>query len=64
VIGKICMDMLMLDVSALDHVQQGDVGVVFDDVQRLLAMAESLDTIPYEIMTGISERVHRLYVRE
>lgn len=63
-VGKVCMDMLMLDVSEVPEVQEGDEAILFDDIASMLFLAERLQTIPYELMTGISERVHRVYVRE
>ena len=56
-VGDICMDMTMLDVSGLD-VKEGDEVTVFGDVEK---MAASIDTIPYELLTGISQRVKRVY---
>lgn len=56
-IGDICMDMTMLDVSGLE-VQEGDEVTVFGDVEKLAA---SIGTIPYELLTGISQRVKRVY---
>jgi len=45
-------------------VQEGDEAILFDDIESMLKLAERLQTIPYELMTGISERVHRVYIRE
>jgi alanine racemase len=36
---------------------------LFDDVPSLLELARRIETIPYELMTGISERVHRIYIQ-
>lgn len=63
-VGRVCMDMLMLDVTSLPNVQEGDEAVIFDDVPSMLAMAQRMNTIPYELMTGISDRVHRVYIHE
>ena len=63
-VGKVCMDMLMLDVTSLPNIQEGDEAVIFDDVPSILEMAERMNTIPYELMTGISDRVHRVYIHE
>ncbi|MFM7388419.1 MAG: alanine racemase [Bacteroidota bacterium] len=63
-VGKVCMDMLMLDVTHLPEVKEGDEAVLFDDKASLLTLAQRLNTIPYEVMTGISDRVHRVYIRE
>jgi len=56
-VGDICMDMTMLDVSGLD-VKEGDEVTVFGNVEKL---AKTIGTIPYELLTGISQRVKRVY---
>jgi len=62
-IGSICMDMCMLEVTGLD-VKTGDEVVVFDDVLTIEMLAEQIQTIPYEILTNISQRVKRVYFYE
>jgi len=62
-IGSICMDMCMLDVTGLD-VKTGDEVVVFNDVLPIAELAEQIHTIPYEILTNISQRVKRVYFYE
>jgi alanine racemase len=62
-IGSICMDMCMLDVTGLD-VKNGDEVVVFNDVLTIATLAEQIHTIPYEILTNISQRVKRVYFYE
>ncbi|MFT4703584.1 MAG: alanine racemase [Bradymonadia bacterium] len=67
VVGQVCMDVTMLDVSAVDDVSAGDEVVVFDDATVGLGVAEHAalaGTIPYEILTRISERVRRVFRRE
>jgi len=64
VIGSICMDMTMIDVTAIKDVQEGDEVIVFGKELPLQKLAEWADTIPYEIMTGISQRVKRVYFEE
>jgi alanine racemase len=64
VIGTVCMDMTMIDVTSIPNVQEGDEVIIFGKeipVQQLAAWA---GTIPYEIMTGISQRVKRVYFEE
>lgn len=63
IIGNICMDMTMLDVTNLD-VKEGDEVVIFGPELPVLQLAEWAQTIPYEILTGISPRVKRVYFRE
>lgn len=62
-IGKICMDMCMLDITGL-NAAEGDEVIVFNDVIRVEDIAKQLDTIPYEVLTGISQRVKRIYYYE
>jgi alanine racemase len=64
VIGNICMDMTMLDVSAIKNLKEGDEVVVFGEALNLQMLSSWAETIPYEIMTGISERVKRVYYDE
>jgi len=56
------MDMTMLDVTDLPPVQPGDLVEVFGDHISIQAVAGWCHTITYEIMTGISQRVKRVYV--
>jgi alanine racemase len=53
----------MLDVSGLD-VQEGDEVIIFDEHQRIEELAKQIGTIPYEILTNISQRVKRVYFYE
>ena len=63
-IGSICMDMCMVDITHLPQVNEGDSVIVFGTPQHIHQMAETLDTIPYEVLTGISARVKRIYFQE
>ena len=63
VIGNICMDMTMLDVTGLD-VQVGDEVIVFGEAPTVSNLATWADTISYEILTNISQRVKRVYFEE
>ncbi len=62
-IGTICMDMTMLDVTGI-QVEPGDEVVVFNEVLRIETLADQIETIPYELLTGISQRVKRVYFYE
>jgi len=62
-IGSICMDMCMLDVTGVD-VEEGDEVIVFDGEHTVSHIARQLETIPYEVLTGISQRVKRVYFYE
>jgi alanine racemase len=54
----------MIDVTAIKDVQEGDEVIVFGKELPLQKVAEWADTIPYEIMTSISQRVKRVYFEE
>ncbi len=63
IIGNICMDACMIDVTDIDA-KEGDSVVVFGDELPVTELAEKLKTIPYEILTSVSPRVKRVYYRE
>jgi alanine racemase len=63
IIGNVCMDMTMLDITDIDA-NVGDEVIVFGPELPVRDMAVALDTIPYEILTGISQRVKRVYFQE
>ncbi|MEL6866269.1 MAG: bifunctional UDP-N-acetylmuramoyl-tripeptide:D-alanyl-D-alanine ligase/alanine racemase [Bacteroidota bacterium] len=63
-VGNICMDMCMIDLSEMPEVEEGDEVVVFDSAEQLLALARCYKSIPYEIFTGIADRVKRVYYQE
>jgi Alr-MurF fusion protein len=63
VIGNVCMDMLMLNVTGL-NVQPGDEVEFFGPHISISEVAQKAETIPYEILTGISQRVKRVYLQE
>ncbi len=62
-VGNITMDMCMLDVSGTD-VKEGDEVIVFNDQMRIEELAAQIGTIPYEILTNVSQRVKRVYFYE
>ena len=66
IVGRICMDSCMIDVTDVEGVKEGDQVVIFSPAKgnTLEDMAQKLGTISYEIMTSISARVKRIYVRE
>ena len=61
--GLVCMDMTMLDVTGID-VKEGDEVIVFGEPLSVHDVANWANTIPYEILTGISQRVKRVYFEE
>ena len=64
VIGSVCMDMTMIDVTDIADTKEGDTVEIFGKHLPVKKLAEWCDTIPYEIMTGISQRVKRVYMEE
>lgn len=64
VIGMVCMDMTMIDVTAIPDVKEGDSVIIFGKELPIEIIAKWIHTIPYEIMTGISQRVKRVYYQE
>nr|WP_294990153.1 bifunctional UDP-N-acetylmuramoyl-tripeptide:D-alanyl-D-alanine ligase/alanine racemase [uncultured Sediminibacterium sp.] len=64
VVGNICMDMTMIDVTDIPEATEGDEVEVFGAQVPVQDLAESSGTIVYEVMTGISQRVKRVYVEE
>lgn len=63
IVGNICMDACMVDVTDVD-VKEGDRVVIFNDVLTVNELAGKIGTIPYEILTSVSPRVKRIYFRE
>jgi Alr-MurF fusion protein len=64
VFGNVCMDMTMANVTDIPEARVGDPAVIFGKDQPVQELAACLGTIPYEIFTGISDRVKRVYVQE
>jgi alanine racemase len=63
IVGSVCMDMLMVNVTDIPC-EEGDRVQLFGDSPTVVEMAQKLNTIPYEIITGISQRVKRIFYRE
>ena len=63
VVGDICMDMCMLDLTGVEA-DEGDTVVIFDAEHDINDIARACQTIPYEIMTRVSQRVKRVYYQE
>ena len=61
IIGNVCMDMIMVNISDIDC-KEGDEVIIFNSTNRASTIAESANTISYEILTSISQRVKRLIV--
>jgi alanine racemase len=62
IVGSICMDMLMVNVTEIDC-KEGDSVIIFGENPTVTQMANALKTIPYEILTSISQRVKRVFFR-
>ena len=62
-VGNITMDMCMIDVTGIDA-REGDEVIIFNEQQRINELATQIGTIPYEILTNVSQRVKRVYFYE
>ncbi|RTY79617.1 bifunctional UDP-N-acetylmuramoyl-tripeptide:D-alanyl-D-alanine ligase/alanine racemase [Flavobacterium sp. LS1P28] len=62
IVGSICMDMLMVDVTGIEC-KEGDSILIFGENPTVSFIAQKLNTIPYEILTSISQRVKRVFYR-
>ncbi len=62
IIGQVCMDLCMIDISAVPEAREGDEVTVFGISPTVTELAEAAGTIPYEIFTSVSERVRRVYI--
>jgi alanine racemase len=62
-VGSICMDMCMVDVTHIDC-REGDPVILFGRENPIQQIANAIDTIPYEILTNVSQRVKRVYLKD
>ena len=62
-VGNICMDVAMIDVTDIPC-KEGDSVEIFGDDLPVTVLSDALDTIPYEVLTGISNRVKRVYFQD
>ena len=60
IVGSVCMDMLFVKVD--DDVKVGDKVYIMKDIEHIKEIAKYLDTIPYEVICSISDRVPRMYI--
>ncbi len=63
VIGNVCMDMTMIDITGI-NANEGDEVIIFSDQAPVWQQAKAIDTIPYEILTNIGNRIRRVYKSE
>ncbi|MBD3906030.1 bifunctional UDP-N-acetylmuramoyl-tripeptide:D-alanyl-D-alanine ligase/alanine racemase [Chryseobacterium sp. Ch-15] len=64
IVGSICMDMMMINVDHIPNVKEGDTVTVFNAKPSLKEFADYCKTITYEVLTSISPRVKRIYVKD
>ena len=62
-VGNICMDVAMIDVTDIDC-HEGDMVEIFGEHLPVTVLSDVLDTIPYEVMTGVSNRVKKVYYQD
>jgi len=62
-VGNICMDVAMIDVTGIDC-KEGDNVEIFGDNLPVTVLSNVLDTIPYEVLTVVSNRVKRVYFQD
>lgn len=63
IIGNVCMDMTMIDITEIPA-REGDDVIVFGNEYNISQMAIDMGTIPYEVLTNVSQRVKRIYFHE
>jgi alanine racemase len=63
IVGNVCMDLCMVDVTDIEA-GEGDAVILFGEGLSVIELAESIGTIPYEILTSVSPRVKRVYIKE
>lgn len=62
-VGNICMDVAMIDVTGI-NCKEGDMVEIFGNNLPVTVLSDALDTIPYEVLTSVSNRVKRIYLME
>ncbi|WP_082115935.1 bifunctional UDP-N-acetylmuramoyl-tripeptide:D-alanyl-D-alanine ligase/alanine racemase [Hymenobacter terrenus] len=63
-VGSVCMDMCMVDITSIPQARAGDVALLFGEGLPLPELASRIGTIAYELLTNVSERVKRVFVSE
>lgn len=63
IVGSICMDMMMIDMEN-DTINEGEEVIIFNNKPSLEDFAKYCNTIPYEVLTSISRRVKRIYIKD
>ena len=62
-VGNICMDVAMIDVTDIDC-REGDTVEIFGQNLPVTVLSDTIDTIPYEVLTGVSPRVKKVYYQD
>lgn len=62
VLGRVCMDQTIVDVSNIDNIKNGDTAIIFGDDLRVENLAQKLGTINYELVCAVAHRVPRVYI--
>jgi alanine racemase len=61
IVGNVCMDLCMVDLTDVEA-EEGEEVVIFESAEQLSLFSEKSQTIPYEVLTSISKRIHRTYL--
>ncbi|WP_294281065.1 bifunctional UDP-N-acetylmuramoyl-tripeptide:D-alanyl-D-alanine ligase/alanine racemase [uncultured Chryseobacterium sp.] len=64
IVGNICMDMMMINIDGIPHIKEGDPVILFNGQPSLKEFAGYCNTITYEVLTSISPRVKRIYIKD
>ncbi len=64
IIGNVCMDMTMVDISKIPEAKEGDEVIIFGKDHPVESLAKCYNSLTYEVFTGISERVKRVYFQD
>ena len=62
ILGRICMDQLMVDVTDIPGVKEGDTAILYGDGQPVEAGADIMNTISYELLCVLTKRIRRVYI--
>ena len=63
-VGKVCMDMIMVDITSVTKTLKGDKVEIIGAQQSIEQFSILMDTIPYEVLTSFSKRVPRVYIED
>ncbi len=64
IVGRICMDLCMVDVSSLKNIARGDIAVIFDNADSVCRLAKQMNTINYEVLCMFRQRVEQVYINK